>query len=113
MQVSNKKSYVNFYEKKKILGYKPKETIDTSTMMTQTLSEFIKTKELKHQQVMDESEYKSNSLEQYTDEFNDYKDYVNTHKLLLELDKINEEESTEEIDYTQEITQSDKDVNLN
>ena len=118
IQVNNKRSYVNFYEKKKLLGYLPKDTIQNNKMMTQTLTEFIKTKEYESNikqeinECDEETRYQSNN-EEYKDEFNDYQDYVNTHKLLLELDKINEEEeSTEEIDYTQEITQSDKNVDL-
>lgn len=119
---NNKRSYVNFYERKKGYGYlKTKEKAEVNTIMTQTLTEFIKNKENSTINQSDttldnlkDSEIYEDSLEE--DNFEEYKahnDYVNAHKMLIELDKINEERMAEDYDYNKDTIRSDKDINLN
>ena len=88
--------------------------------MTQTLTEFIKQKEtitnndLSLENSKQESEIFEDSLDgEYNSERKDHFDYVNAHKMMLELDKIKEEKSSEESDYSDYTLKSERDEDLN
>jgi hypothetical protein len=114
---NNKNSYANFYRKKGKVYLKNKGKIEEN-VMNQTLSEFIRQQENNTISGLDSRKQDYEVFEDSLDEDyirgdKNHMDYVNAHKMLIELDKINEEKLTEESTISEENTKTDQDVDLN
>jgi hypothetical protein len=114
---NNKNSYANFYKKKE-QGYLKTKGIIQENVMSQTLSEFIKQQENNTFSSLDSRKQDYEVFEDSLDEDymrgdKNHKDFVNAHKMLIELDKINEEKLTEDSSISEENIQTDQDVDLN
>lgn len=110
-----KRSYVRNYQIKQIYGKEANYSKET-----QTLTNFILTQEKLQQTIQsEESKYQSQESEtneSFENEQNEQlsqekSDYLNAHKMLIELDKINEEKSIESED-EEEYQSQREDVDL-
>ena len=111
---NNKNSYVNFYRKREINNLKSKDRLDDKPLLNQSLTDFIKNQESSNNTItnidsnnQDSELFGDISDEIYYDKNKYHKDYVNAHKILIELDKINEEIQNED-SMTDEVCKNDE-----
>lgn len=114
----NKNSYANFYKKKGKEFLKNKLNSDENNVMNISLSDFIRNQENNkisnlNARKQDYEVFEDSLEEEYIRGDKNHNDYLNAHKMLIELDKINEEKISEDSSISEENIKTDQDVDIN